>query len=62
LNTVVGVDDGAQRWSAVLDRHVQGIDDKVCALIFIEGPADDLSTEGILDGAANEHARFCACS
>ena len=41
LNTVVGVDDGARKWSAVLDRHVPGVNDKVWVLIIIDGPADD---------------------
>ena len=54
MNTVVGVNHSARRWSAVLDGHVQGVNYQVGILIIIYRPANDLATKGIKDGAAIE--------
>lgn len=53
---MVGVDHSVSRWSAVLDRHIQGVNYKVCVLVIIDGPANDLSAEGIKNGAAIKFA------
>ena len=53
---MIGVDHSLRRWSAILDCHIQGVDYKVCVLVIIDGPANNLSTKGIKNGAAVEFA------
>ena len=53
---MIGVDHSVGRWFPILDRHVQGVDYKVCVLVIIDGLANNLSAKGIKDGAAVEFA------
>ena len=56
MSSVVGVDHNLSRGGAIFDRHIQGVNYKVCVLIIIDGPTDDLSTKSIKIGGAIELA------
>ena len=56
LNSVVGVDDSASRRLPVLDCHIERVHDKGRVLGVVDRPANDLSAEGIHDGAAIDFA------
>ena len=53
------MNDSAGGRLAVLDRHVEGIDDEVPVLRVVDRPADDLSGEGVHHGAAVGLAFSC---
>ena len=49
---MVGVDDSAGWWLTILDRRVECVNDQGPVLGVVDRPANDLSGEGIHDGAA----------